>query len=258
MKNFNRTSIILASFTVVVVLACLLSLVLMCITGMRHSPQDGSNDAVASFGLKETYDLGDGYIKSMVFVGDRTIERLDDTHTDISPFQVWSGEDGTLKLDYNLSTTPILYSTEDRFSSVAEAARIYRPAYMVITVGIDNGVYCTKEKFKEYYIKLIRSVADASPYTRIMLQSVFPISRAAEKADSSISNDRICEVNSWIAELCGETATGYLDTHSALADKRGRLKAEYDSGDGITLNRDGYDAMLYYIRTHGYIQENEQ
>ncbi len=259
MKKYNKTYGLLAIFTVIVAFACLTSMVLMCIYGVKPTLNEQKNNTSPSAELEKTYDFGEGYIKSMVFVGDRTVAQLDELSSIISHHQVWSGEDGTLRLDHNLANTPIIHSSEKKFSSVAEAARIYKPAYMLITVGLDNGVgYCTKEKVNEYYLKLIESVKDASPNTKIILQSVIPVSRKAEKQDPSISNARIREFNSWIVELCEEAAVKYLDTHSIMTDNKGALRSEFDSGDGITPNEAGYNEILYYIRTHGYTSKNEQ
>ncbi len=253
MKKYNKTYGLLAIFTVVAAFACLTATVLMCIYGIRPTFNEQKNNSSSSK-LGETFDFGEGYIKSMVFVGDRTIARLDDSHPLISSSQVWSGEDGTLRLDYNLANTPILHSSDNKFYSVADAARIYKPAYMVITVGLDNGVgYCTEEKVKEYYLKLIDSIKDSSPDTKIILQSVLPVSKKAEKDNPSISNSRIREFNSWVVEVCGKASVKYLDTHSVMTDNKGALRAEFDSGDGITPNEAGYNEMLHYIRTHGYI-----
>ncbi len=253
MKHFNKISFIMIAVLCVTLLACITAFVILCAAGV--DPQIYSSDTISSSEalLPETYDYGSGYIKSIVFVGDRTISPLAHASGQISQRQVWSGEDGTMRLDRNLAEMPITYADGTYFSSVSLAASNYKPMYMVITVGLDNGVgYCTKEKFKEYYSSLVESVKEISPDTKIMLQSVFPVSKAVEKDDPAIKNSRIDEVNDWICELCSEMSLGYLDTHSALSDKKGYLKSEYDSGDGITLNNSGYDQMLTYIRTHGY------
>ena len=44
----------------------------------------------------------------------------------------------------------------------------------------------------------------------------------------------------------------YLDTNPILKDGTGCLNAAYGNGDGLHLNKAGYEAVLRYIRTHGY------
>ncbi len=255
MKNFKIISVISAVLICIIAVACISAFVILCKSGIDPNSFKITkpNENTASAVLKESYDYGEGYIKSTVFVGDRTMAGITQKNALVSHDLLWTGEDGTLKLDHNIAKVPIINSKDQQFPSVSDAAAVYRPAYMIITVGLDNGVgYCTEEKFKEYYQSLISSIKESSPDTRIILQSVFPVSRDAEKKDPSISNDRIEQVNEWMIELCEETSIKYLDTHSSLKDKRGYLKGEYDSGDGITLNEAGYAHVLLYIRTHGY------
>ncbi len=254
MKKLKKTTIYLTVTIGLLSALCIAGAVLLCIAGVSpnmYSEEQPTPDIGSE--LETTFDYGDGYIKSIVWVGDRTLSSLAALREEISHSQLWLGEDGSLRLDYNLSTTPVIASSEKKYSSVSDAAKEAKPKYMVITVGLDNGVgYCTEEKFKEYYARLIDTVKEASPDTGIILQSVFPISRTAQKDSPSISNDRIRQVNLWISVLAAEMSVRYLDTHSALTDEKGYLKQEYDSGDGITLNEAGYGAMLEYVRTHGY------
>jgi lysophospholipase L1-like esterase len=166
---------------------------------------------------------------------------------------VWSGADGSFALDYNTDTTSVIYSADEKKGAVSVAVEERKPQYVVITIGLENGVaHCSKEKFQEYYSKIIDALKSSSPETKIILQSVFPTSKKVSKDTPSISNQKISTANSWIAELAQSKSVRYLNTASALTDSKGNLKSEYDSGDGIHLNSDGYTAVLDYIRTHGY------
>ncbi len=244
----------------VAVIACSVSFVMLCIGGadphLYIKRDSGKIDSPAS--LEESFDFGDGYIKRIVFVADRSMSSLTEHCPAVEASQVWSGADGNLSLDYNLPTTSVIHSADGSSASIPDAAALYKPHYILITIGLDNGVgHCTEEKFKEYYLALINAVKEASPDTRLILQSILPVGKQAEKDSSTISNERINEANRWIAELCEEHSLRYLDTASALKDSKGRLDAKYDSGDGITLNAEGYAAVLEYIRTHGYVRLKE-
>ena len=254
MKKKNLTAICLIVAVAVMSVSCIVATILLCIAGVSpdiYSEKEPTS--VQGSELSKTYDYGDGYIKSIIWVGDKTLSQLSACCPSIDPSQLLCGEDGSLRLDYNLSTTPVLIANEKKYASVAKAAEEIKPKYMIITVGLENGVgYCTEEKFKEYYSNLIESVKESSPDTKIILQSVFPVSRSVEKANPSVSNDRIRQVNSWINSLSTELSVRYLNTHSTLTDEKGFLKQEYDSGDGMTLNESGYGAMIEYVKTHGY------
>jgi lysophospholipase L1-like esterase len=169
--------------------------------------------------------------------------------------QIWTGESGDLSLDYSIDTATVVNPRDGSSLTIKTALERMQPDYLIITLGLNNGVsYCTEEKFKEYYGKLIDAVNEASPDTRIILQSVFPVSKVAEKRLSGISNDKIDKANTWIEELAVEKSVRYLYTSSVLKDKKGYLSPQYDSGDGVTLNESGYAIMLEYIRTHGYMR----
>ena len=58
--------------------------------------------------------------------------------------------------------------------------------------------------------------------------------------------------NGWIKELTEEYNLKYLNTNPSLKDSDGYLQISYQNGDGIHLNRSGFEAVLNYIRTHGY------
>ena len=254
MRNFKTISVLLSILLIALSSLCIASLIIMCIAGVNTELfKQKESEKSPPVGLEETFDYGKGYIKKIVFVGDRTIAPIAEMYASSEIGGLWLGEQGTLALDYNLSNAPVTDINGKRYASISDAAKNNTPQFIVITVGIDNGVgYCTEEKLKNYYGRLIDSIKESSPDTKIILQSVFPVSKAAHKKDSTLSNDRIRQANEWIAELCTEKSVRYLDTFSTLSDKNGYLLPDYDGGDGIILNKAGYDTMLNYVRTHGY------
>lgn len=255
MKHYKKITTWLATIAAVLAVACAVSVVTICVNGAKRDIYTNQGDADSSSGaeLKPTFDYGDGYIKKIIFIGDKTISQISSIYPEIKKDQVWSSADGSLPIDSNLKTIAVIHSDDEKGSSIPSAVEIYKPQYIIITVGLENGVaYCTEEKFKEYYIGLVNAIKDVSPNTNIILQSVFPISKKAEKSNPNIANDRIDTANGWIIELCEENSIRFLNTAQALKDDKGYLLSDYDSGDGITLNAEGYKAMVEYIRTHGY------
>ncbi len=242
----------------VLCIACLVSFTMLLIRGVdveKLSKSSNATEIVCSSpaALKPTHDYGENYINSIIFVGDTTVSSMAELELLAYPHQIWSDAKGSLALDYNLSTTAIIYSDDKEGVSIASAASGIKPEYMVITVGIENGVsYCSEEKFKEYYCKLIESLKESSPQTKIILQSIFPVSKSYEKQNPELSNDRINRANLWIQEIAESESIKYLDTASILKQTNGKLNPTYDSGDGIHMNSKGFQAMLNYIRTHGY------
>lgn len=254
-KLFKKFSILLLIIVSLLMAAVIASLSVLLIKGAKadilgHRKQDVSDISPIS-PLPESADRGEFYIKNTIFVGDSVIAKMKDAEL-LDASQVWCGEGGDIALDYNINKTAILYSKSGMTMQIGEAAGESKPARMIITVGIKNGVpYCSEESFKEYYKKLVTDIKKASPNTVIILQSVFPTSKKYQKDNSAITNEKIDIANRWISEIAKDCGAKYLHTCSVLKDKDGYLDAKYDSGDGLHLNADGYKAVLHYIRTHG-------
>ena len=250
----------LITATIIALITCAVLLVLLSINGFKNNvfevkTSDEDTNALPSR-LLETPDYGQFYIDNLIFLGDKTISTMRDIavlRDGVETKQIWTGENNSLSLDYSSSVATIVFPENGEAVSLSEAFQRKRPDYIVITLGFENGVaYCTEEKFKEYYGNLINTIKESSPDTKIILQSVFPVSDKKQKDNSGITNDKIARANTWIEELADSNAIKYLNTVSVLKDSKGNLKPEYDSGDGYTLNTEGYTAVLDYIRTHGY------
>ena len=246
--------------TVVTLVTCAVLLVLLLINGFKSnifSKKTSSEDANAlPSRLLETPDYGQFYLDNLIFLGDMTITPMREAlvlRDGADTKQIWTGEKNSLSLDYSSSVATIVFPESGEAIGISEALQRKRPDYIVITLGFENGVaYCTEEKFKEYYGNLIEVIKENSPDTKIILQSVFPVSAKKQKDGSGITNDKIDRANMWVEELALSREVKYLNTVSVLKDSKGNLNPEYDSGDGFTLNAQGYTAVLDYIRTHGY------
>lgn len=256
MKNFKKTSTILACAVGLAAIICTVCIVTLIVNGARAdilNGKDNSGHVASDAELGSTYDYGQAYIDSIVFISDTTLSPNDFSSLLRDSSQVWTGADGSFALDYNTDTAAVIYSADGKKGTVSVATEERKPQYVIITLGLENGVaHCSKEKFQEYYSKIIEAIKKSSPETKIILQSVFPTSKQISKDKPSISNEKISAANSWISELAQSKSLRYLNTASVLTDNKGNLRSEYDSGDGIHLNADGYTAVLDYIRTHGY------
>ena len=260
MKNGKFFKILVTLLSLLTV-ACIVSTVMLFINGPKTDLSDGNNqdpdenNKPSSAVLQESADFGDYYLNNMIFVGDKTVSAMKTAEVlkdGADTKQIWCGKDGDLALDFNLSSAHIVFPHTGEEMSIPDAAKEIKPDCMIITVGINNGLRCSEEKFNEYYGKLITAIREASPDTKIILQSVFPVSKDYEKTNSSVKRDKIEQANQWILKLAESHGVKYLDTASVLKDSKGYLKQEYDSGNGITLNSAGYTAVLTYVRTHGY------
>ena len=218
--------------------------------------------ANASCILGETEDMGDGYIDSFVFFGESTTYHMINRGVltgGTSTHQVWGPNSGTVNLDSTTASLLIRYPETGEYLSVQDATAKKKPAYLVLTFGLNGAVQNVKrgkDYYKNCYRSLIQALRIASPDTKIILQSCFPVAENMDMQYYSVNVDElnalITTINSWVLELAEEEELRYLDTAEILTDENGRLFASYQIGDGHHLTREAYIKILYYIRTHGY------
>lgn len=203
--------------------------------------------------LTETEDAGQEYIDKLTFLGDSTTYGLayygmlsdkEDTT------QVWTPASGTLTLS-NQSFATIVYPDSGEEITIAAAVTAKKPEYLVITLGVNGVSFMAEDYFTSEYTALIQSIQDASPNTKIICNSIYPVASDYPHLDS-INNERILAANGWIRNAAEATGTKYCDSASVLAGDDGFLKQEYCNGDGIHLNSTGFRQVLDYLRTHAY------
>jgi lysophospholipase L1-like esterase len=215
------------------------------------TPEPTATPEPISTTLAETEDQGQLYLDRFVFLGDSTTYGL--TYYDVLPnTQVWTPESGTLTLS-NQSAAYVVYYQSDGSSenmTIADAVARRKPEYMVITLGVNGISFMSEEEFKSQYIDLIETIQANSPDTKIICQSIFPV--IDSQAPDGIDNRTINVANTWVLTVAEETGTRYLNTCEVLKDESGSLRAEYCNGDGIHLSPEGGQAVVDYIRTHGY------
>ena len=186
------------------------------------------------------------FLANVSFLGDSITAHMQQ-RASISPSQIWATKQRYLNLDSRITYAKIVAPDTGEEETIAEVAARLRPKYLVITLGIDYGVYYYRNQlssFTKCYEKLLDALQTASPDTVLLLQSIFPVTAAS----AVITNEMIDNANREIAALAAKRGLYYLDTQSVLRDENGFLRAEYCySDDGIHLNEAAYRAILSYI-----------
>lgn len=214
--------------------------------------------------------------ENVIFLGDSTTNAM--RHYEVLPEGkntacVWGGVDGTLSMwdvsRKEIGITQAMYDTYTKRKiftnlknifrqvsisdnpSIIYSAKIrdlceyVRPLAIVITLGV-NGCSCMSEDdFKYEYASLVEVIKEASPDTRIFLNSIYPVSRHSKK----ISNQAIDNANRIIAQVANDCNVEYIDTNSKLKGADGFAHDHLiDQGDGIHWNRAGYERIIELIR----------
>ena len=202
--------------------------------------------------LAETADAGIEYQDKFVFLGDSTtygLKYYGVLSGGENTTQVWTPESGTLTLS-NQSIATIVYPETGEQITIADAAGRKQPEYLLITLGVNGVSFMDEEYFTSEYTALVKSIQQASPSTKIILNSIYPVASNYEYL-SSINNELITRANGWIEQIAEDTGVRFLNTFEAIVGSDGWLPQQYQT-DGLHLNTDGFNVILNYLRTHEY------
>ena len=195
--------------------------------------------------------LSDDPIDRMTFFGDSTTAHLA-LRGGIPQERVWSGAGSTVLFETVNAVKCVRLQREKRDLTLPEALALKKPRILVITVGVSGGAgRLSEESFKEIYRELLRSAQKASPETKILVQSLLPLSDKSVKHYKRLTKEAVVQANGWVRELCGEMQIPYVDTHSLLIDPdTGYLKPEYQNDEYMHLTAAAYAVILENLRTH--------
>lgn len=228
-------------------------LVFSCALRASSAPQEHSP------WLSETADEGTSYLDEMIFFGESTTSHLrargvlrggTQTH------QVWSDASGTRMLSSKITAQPIVYPATGELLTPAEACARAKPTYLVLSFGQNGLVHFAKDTdaYVTCYQRLIDTLLAASPDTKILLQTVYPLGAQGNySADLSTLNQYIDTLNAILPSIAADYSNvRVVDTASVLKDTDGRLSPAFDNGDGQHLNAAAYERILSYLRTHAW------
>ncbi len=186
------------------------------------------------------------FVDELTFLGDSITAHMA-SRSEVSPERIWCTRERYLNLDARIMRARVIAPDTGEEELITELAARVRPRYLVVTLGIDYGVYYYRdapETFALYYEKLLDGITAASPHTVLLPQSIFPVTRACHV----VSNEMIDRANAVIREIAARKGLCYLDTQSVLRDTDGYLDERYcNSEDGIHLNEEAYRVILAYI-----------
>ena len=215
-------------------------------TAPVSSPATGSTGT----GLAQTSDMGKEYVDKFIFLGDSTTYGLG-YYDIVDDSQVWTPASGTLTLSL-WSTSTIVYPDDKSELSIKDAVTKKQPEYMLITLGVNGVSFMDEQYFITEYTKLVQAVQAASPNTKIILNSIYPVTAGYSEKGNGITNEKIDTANTWVERVASSLGVKYLDSESVIKDENGALPDKYCNGDGLHLNTDGFNLIMNYLRTHGY------
>jgi len=203
--------------------------------------------------LAETADAGREYLDKIIFLGDSTTYGIGvyyaAGYTELCPAsQVWTPASGTLTLSYyNIAT--VVYPETGEEIPIADAVERAKPEYMLLTLGVNGISFMDEEWFIRDYTALVEMIQEASPETKIILNSIYPVA-ASYPYQADINNEKIVAANGWIERIAEATGCRYLNSFECLVGADGNLPETAQNGDGLHLNGEAFTTVMQYIRTH--------
>lgn len=117
-----------------------------------------------------------------------------------------------------------------------------RPDAIYLMAGInDLRRGSSDEVILRNHRRMIRSLRQSHPRTQIFVQSILPTHL------STISNSRIRQINTKLAQIAKQEKVNYLNIHSWFTDGDGNLRSDLTT-DGLHLSADGYDVWRFAIQ----------
>lgn len=164
---------------------------------------------------------------AMVFIGDSHIQGL--AVTAVSPYSVnfGIGSDTTIGV---LNRLPLYRSLE--------TSRM-----IVLAIGFNDLNKRDDLEILENLDKILRFLPESKP---VILLSLFPVNELNSRRSGY--NGRIRALN-FEYKILSENYenVNYLNAHAVLSDQQFGLSSAYDSGDGVHLNKAGYDEIISEI-----------
>lgn len=127
-----------------------------------------------------------------------------------------------------------------------------KPQKIFIMIGINdllNNIETTK--ILDNYQKIITTIRNDSPKTKIYIQSVLPLNFELDKSKRPINNQNISDFNNSLKNLTDNSTIFYIDLFPAFLDSSNQLNKQYTL-DGIHLNGSGY--LLWKNQVSKYIK----
>lgn len=206
------------------------------------------------------------YIDDIIFFGESTTYHLKSRGVlsgGTETTQVWAPKSGTLMLEPTTSECRIIYPELKEEISLTDAIKQKKPRAMLLTFGLNGATNFIKRGesyFKFCYQKLLSAIKEASPDTKIIINSCFPIAKNMNMSSYTIDakqlNSYINTLNQWACQLAKENGAIYTDSASVIKDENGFLAQNLQAEDGYHLNKDAYKLILNYLSEELQNKEN--
>lgn len=160
---------------------------------------------------------------AVVFIGDSLIQGL--CVAAVTPYAV--------NLGIGRDTTAGVLQRISRYSELKRAGAV------VLLVGVNDVIQGHRQGIVDRYKTILQMIPDT---VTMVLCALLPVD---ERVTTKVQNRDIVSINAAMKAACMHKGNcRYFDSTEKLIDFSGNLKAQYHIGDGIHLNRQGYEIWI--------------
>lgn len=131
--------------------------------------------------------------------------------------------------------------------TVAEAIQNKDYDTFYIMFGMNELGWASEKTFISKYGQVIDTIRRYHPDSKIIVQSILPVSAEKSASDPIHNNPKIVHYNALIEQMCAEKSVDYLNVAARFTDEDGALFAEA-STDGIHLNKKYCNLWMDYLK----------
>jgi hypothetical protein len=186
------------------------------------------------------------YLGETTFIGDSRTNGLL-TYQLLPPEQVFAIDGSTQKSIREQEF--IQLEPNGSWLSLQEAVAQRQPHRLLIAFGVNAIPVMTEEEFMQEYGILIDQLVEVSPNSKIVIQSILPVSWWKHETMPYLTNENIDHFNSLLRDYSEENGYTFFDISDHFKGEDGSLSTQFDGGDGLHFNQGFYQEYIRLLVT---------
>ncbi len=193
--------------------------------------------------VPESSAVGESYFSECLFIGDSRMSGF-------GIYGMLNEADFLVNDNINVgNTNSCTFTLNGETVTLAEAltAKQYKSIYLMF--GLNELGWEYPDIFRSSYDELMSQISSLQPSACVYVHKIIPVSHGISESSDYFTNDRVMVYNGIVAELVASHKFYMLDL-SGILTENGALSDSYNAGNGIGLNKSGYEQWLSYLKTH--------
>lgn len=197
--------------------------------------------------VPESAPVETGYFDDAVFIGDSRTDGL----------KLYGGVDGADFIQhtgisvFDVGTKEVIRIDGEKYTVLqALTLKQYKKIYLML--GVNELGYNHDEGFRQEYAGFVDKLRELQPDAILYLQNLVSINPDKAKANDQpyyVTNEKIADYNTIIADIAADKHAALVDVNAALVGEDGILPRE-GTTDGVHFTKDYYVKWYDYLKIH--------